>query len=269
MLLDKDLLRAKIFHGLKSRQLTYDTLSPRFLEISICESFGFLHVGDSAYYADGIKLDEGIQCSIKTRALNPQNLKIKLGRDFQSHPNKFLGPYHIKKHNKWTNGLEIVQRRQQLNFINDSVAPADEVGTATIEGFNSNIQQSYQKYNTHTSYEIISAHGYNYNFTSYIISLFWKKYESLNAHDLFWSREGIAVCGYAEFEGTRYKVCERINGNAKREATCFKEYKNLIKFDNQIHLQIPIPNIWEFNKDKILTEMLLIESPEPTDLSTL
>jgi hypothetical protein len=55
------------------------------------------------------------------------------------------------------------------------------------------------------------------------------------------------------------KVCERINGNAKREATCFKEYKNLTKYNCSANLSLPIPEPWEFNKENILTEINLKE----------
>jgi hypothetical protein len=69
MKINADLLRARIFHSLKSLPLQGDTLEPRLLEIIICEAFGAQHVGDSKYYADGI-LDHR-QISVKTRKMNP------------------------------------------------------------------------------------------------------------------------------------------------------------------------------------------------------
>ena len=51
MKIDPNLLRARIFHSLKSLPLQGDALEPRLLEIIICESFGAQHVGDSKYYA--------------------------------------------------------------------------------------------------------------------------------------------------------------------------------------------------------------------------
>ena len=76
--------QARIFWGLKSRTGDEDTLPPRFLEIAICEAFGYKHVGDGNFYADGILGDT--QMSIKTRQLKPIRPKIKQGKDFIRRP---------------------------------------------------------------------------------------------------------------------------------------------------------------------------------------
>lgn len=257
MELDIELLKAKIFHGLKSLQSKGDTLEPRYLEIAICESFGFDHVGDSSFYADGIKNDS--QLSVKTRMIHPDVLKTKIGRDFQTHPEKFLGPHQNVKQGKWTAGLEIVQRRQQLNLKNDSTANPDVVGKETLFGFFSNIQESSKKYNTLINYEVIGVHGYNKKLESYIVSLFWKEYEFLDHSKITWVREGNGVSGYIEINGILKKICERINGNAKREATCFKEYKDLTKYEYSTNIILPLPDPWKFDKVSILEEINLKE----------
>lgn len=255
--LDQALFKARIFHGLKSLQTTGDTLAPRFLEIAISEGFGFVHVGDGNFYADSIK--NNIQASIKTRMINPHILKTKQGRDFNTHPDKFLGPQVNQKHNRWTAGLEIVQRRQQLDFKNDSTASAEKVGVATIDGFIKNIKESYTKFNTNTSYEIVGVHGYDKTRTFYIVGLFWQEYVPLNANNIKWIREGNGVSGYIIEDKISKKVCERVNGNAKREATCYKEFKDLTKYENIVNIKLPIPDPWKFNKDEILTEIDLKE----------
>lgn len=255
--LDIDLLKAKIFHGLKSLQSVGDTLEYRYLEVTICESFGFLHVGDSAYYADGIK--DSNQLSVKTRMINPHFLKTKEGRDFQSNPEKFLGPQINQKQNKWTNGLEIVQRRQKLNLKNDVTAKPDVVGKETLDGFLLNINQSSEKYKTSNTYEVIGVHGYDKTKKYYIVSLFWKQYEFLDHTKIKWVREGYGVSGYIDVDGTLKKVCERINGNAKREATCFKEYKDLTKYVLSANIKLPLPDPWKFDKKSILEEIFLKE----------
>lgn len=258
LILDQDLLRAKLFHGLKSLESKGDSLQPRFLEISICESFGFRHVGDSAFYADGVTASE--QLSIKTRMINPHILKTKESRDFQSHPEYFIGPNVNQKQNKWTNGLEIVQRRQQLDLKNDSTADAKTVGKETLKGFISNIAESTKKYQTSKTYEVVSVHGYNRTSGFYLMSLFWKEYDPLDASKISWVREGNSVAGYLDDNGINKKICERINGNAKREATCFKEYKDLTKYQHSAQVRVPIPDLWSFDKDKILAEIALLES---------
>lgn len=253
MNLDKNLFRAKIYHGLKSIYGSDDTLTPRYLEIAICNSFGFAHVGDSAFYADGIC--DQIQMSIKTRMISPHRPKTKPGRDFQSDPLKFLGPQHNAKQDKWTGGLEIVQRRQQLDFKNDMLASAARIGRASLKGFDDNVKQSHARYNTTTSYEVIGVHGYDCTGKYYLISLFWQSYCSLDTRQIQWVREGSGVAGYTEVDSVAYKVCERINGNAKREATCFKEYKDLTKFTNSFSTKLPLPEPWQFQPEQILEEI--------------
>lgn len=255
--LDSDLLKAKIFHGLKSIQLPGDTLEPRYLEVAICESFNFQHVGDSAFYADGISGQD--QLSVKTRMINPNQLKRKDGRDFQTHPEKFLGPQFTQKHNKWTNGLEVVQRRQKLNLKNDSTAKPEIVGKETLSGFMSNIVESSDKYDTPNTFEVIGVHGYDKTNNFYIVSLFWKEYEFLDASKIKWVREGYGVSGYIDVSGVMKKICERVNGNAKREATCFKEYKDLTKYQCSANIKLPIPDPWKFDKKSILEEITLKE----------
>lgn len=250
---DQDLFKAKVFHGLKSLLSTGDTLPPRFLEIAVCDAFGFTHVGDSTFYADGVKDD--MQMSIKTRMINPNALKIKEGRDFQTDPLRFLGPHQNVKQSKWTAGLEIVQRRQKLDFENDSTENPKNIGISTLAGFESNIKESHDKFNTTTSYEVIVAHGYNRTNTSYIVSLFWQEYQPLDASKITWVREGLSVAGYAVIDKVPKKICERINGNANREATCFKEYKDLTKYTLSAHISLPIPKPWKFDKTSILEEI--------------
>lgn len=261
---DQDLFKAKLFHSLKSLHFNGDTLPPRLLEILICETFGLKHVGDSTFYADGIL--NTTQASIKTRMINPHVLKTKLGRDFQSHPSVFLGPHQNVKQDKWTAGLEIVQRRQQLDFKNDSTVASSKVGIATLTGFDNNIKESYKKFDTSESYEIIAVHGYNRTNSAYIVSLFWKEHEALDASKITWTREGYGVSGYSVIDGVPKKVCERVNGNAKREATCFKEYKDLTKYTCSAHIKLPLPDPWEFDKDNILAEIKLKEDNNSSSL---
>jgi len=254
---DDRLFKARIYHGLKSIFNSGDTLPPRLLEFAICESFGINHTGDAKDFADGY-LGE-IQVSVKTRQLSPHVLKTKMGRDFQTDPAMFLGPHQNVKQNKWTAGLEIVQRRQQLDFKNDSTESAVNVGLATLKGFQDNINESHNKYRTNTSYEVIVAHGYNHTLSSYIVSVFWQQYQPIDPAVITWVREGACVAGYADIDGAAQKVCERINGNAKRESTCFKEYKNLTKYKHSANICLPLPEPWKFDKDTILAEINLKE----------
>lgn len=258
LICDKNHLIARIYHGLKSLFNDEDTLPPRYLEYSLCKSFGLDHVGDGNFYADGIKDD--VQVSIKTRMISPTVLKTQQGRDFQTHPSKFLGAHQNVKHNRWTAGLELVQRRQALDF-DDTIAPPDKVGVETVSKFLSNIVESYGRYKTKKSYELIVVHGYNRKKSSYLLSLFWQEYKPLDPSIICWFRESNSVSGYITVDSIPYKICERINGNAKREATCFKEYKDPTTYENTLSIEVPIPEPWIFDQAQILTEIENLKGP--------
>ena len=248
--------QARIFWGLKSRTGDEDTLPPRFLEIAICEAFGYKHVGDGNFYADGILGDT--QMSIKTRQLKPIRPKIKQGKDFHSDPGKFLGPIHNAKQDKWTYGLEIVQRRQGLDF-DDVNEPAEKIGLATLDGFLRNVTESHNKYSTKFSQEVISVHGWDHTGMYYLLSLYWKEYQHFDLNRISWCKEGNGVSGYITENGINYKLVERVNGNSKREGTCFKEYKNVLNWTNTAKIKIPKPESWQFNQAAILAEIDLKE----------
>lgn len=248
-----DYFKAKIWHGLKMLHSTSDKLEARYLEIAVCEAFGFEHKGDSNYYADGIDTKNQIQISVKTRGLDPHTRKRKPSRDFQKDPEYFLGPHQNKKHDRWTNGIEIVQRRQALPF-NDTIASPEEVGSATISLFCDVIQESYRVYKTNKTYEVIVIHGYNPNNTRYLVNVYYAEYKSLDPNILIFKREGYGVAGYINDSGKLLKVMDRVNGNSKREATCFKEYKNLLN-SKVISIEIPIPQPHQFNINECLKEI--------------
>lgn len=257
MKLDLDLLKARIFHGLKNLLYANDTLDPRQLEIIICEAFNLDHVGDHILYADGIR--DSTQISVKTRKLTPRILVRNPSKDFQSHPKLFLGPQQNVKQNIWTAGLEIVQRRQQLDFKNDRTEAPEKIGISTLLGFQNNINESYKKFKTNITYEVIAVHGYNKNKSSYIVSLFWQQYVPLDINKIIWVREGDSVAGYSNNNGISMKICQRVNGNAKREATCFKEYKDVTKYTYSANIKVPIPELWVFNKEATLAEINQLE----------
>jgi hypothetical protein len=261
--IDQNQLTARVYHGLKSLLNTGDTLPPRYLEFIICQSFGLDHVGDGNFYADGVK--GNIQASIKTRMLNPDVLKTKSGRDFQTHPDKFLGPKQNKKHNKWTAGEEFIQRRQEID--NEATSSERRIGILTLRNFRKNIHESYKRYNTNTSYEIIVIHGYNSNYSRYLVSVFWQKYQTPTTKDLTWSKEKGDVVAHMTIDGVPQKIIHRVRGGAPRESTCFKEYKNPTKYKHSVNIEVPIPEAWNFNQDKILTEINNLK--EQTDVPTL
>lgn len=251
---NKNRLTTKLWHGLKSLFNTGDALPPRFLEYAICDAFGLEHKGDSNYYADGVDSANHLQVSVKTRTINPDVLKRKTSRDFQTHPEKFLGPQVNKKHDRWTNGVEVVQRRQALPF-DDVAATPEEVGRATIDGFNDVIKESYRVYNTNTTYEVVVIHGYNPEHNRYLANVYWDEYKPLNPDELTFCREKYGVSGYIDKNGRLMKVMDRVTGNSKREGTCFKEYKNLLEYTNVEYINIPLPSPWKYDEAQCLQEI--------------
>lgn len=249
---NEPLLSALIYHNLKTRNSDLDTVQPRTLEKIIADGFGLRHTGDESYYADGVL--NNIQVSTKTRRFDPTILKRNSSRDFITNPEKFLGPKYIPKYDIWENGVQIVQRRQALPF-DDISASAEEVGKASLEGFYSNVQESYNRYNTDTSYEVVAVHGFSINPNYYILRLFWQPYVYLDNASIEWVREKNKVVGYQNIDNKRYKIAERINGNANREATCFIEYKNLLSYEKSAIIKTPIPKMHDFELNTTLEEI--------------
>jgi hypothetical protein len=246
---DNDLFKARIYHGLKSLLTDGDTLPPRYLEFAICNAFGLKHVGDGNFYADGVDLTARVQVSVKTRTLNPNLLKRNDGRDFSTHPDKFLGPQQNKKQGKCWAGLEFVQRRQKIN--NEAGSEARRIGLLTLRGFRQNIEESKKKFHTNKTYEVLLIHGYNWQQDRYMINIFWQELALPKTKTIIWKHESNGVSGYVD----QQIVMHRVRDGAPRESTCFKEYKNPAKYKHSVSMLVPIPKQWPFNQVKILTEL--------------
>ena len=200
---------------------------------------------------DGADADENASLKLLNLLKPLKNTKKK---DFQNDPKKYLGPQYNKKQKKWWGGVEIVQRRQKLDF-DDTTAEPSAIGIATLAGFQSNIEQSYKRYNTKETFEIVCVHGYDHTKKSYIMSVFWQEYQLLDPTKITWAKESGNVKGYSAVDETLHIIAERIKGNSSREGTCFKEYKDLTKYTNSISIKLPIPEQWEFDQARILHEI--------------
>lgn len=248
---DQDLFEAQIFHGLKSLLTDGDTLPPRYLEFSVCKAFGLKHVGAGNFYADGV--NSTTQLSIKTRIFKPDVLKTKSGRDFNTHPDKFLGARQNKKQGKTWAGVEFVQRRQEIN--NEPGSTARRIGLLTLRGFRQNIAESRRKFHTTNTFEALLIHGYNWQQNRYMVNVYWQEQSLPKIKDITWEHEVGGVNGYVTIDGKSQIVMHRVRGGASREATCFKEYKDPTKYSYSVSISVPIPESWPFDKEKILTEL--------------
>lgn len=244
---DTSLLEAYIFHGLKSLLTSGDTLPPRYLEMVVCSAFNLNHVGDGNFYADGVNSD--IQASIKTRMLNPDILKTKVGRDFSTHPEKFLGIRQNKKQGIQWGGLEFVQRRQEI--ANEQTLSPTQIGRRTLVGFLKNIKESRIKFKVNKTYEILVAHGYNWKNNQYLVNVYWQELSVPNLKTVTWTQNSNGVDGLVNNE----IVMHRVRGGAKREATCFKEYKDPTKYKHSASISVPIPERWPFDLTNIQAEI--------------
>jgi hypothetical protein len=251
MNLDQNLFEARIFHGLKSLLTEGDTLPPRYLEFAVCEAFGLKHVGDGNFYADGVGTD--CQASVKTRMLKPDILKTKLGRDFKTHPEKFLGPRQNKKQNKWWAGVEFVQRRQKVD--DEPASSARRIGLLTLRGFRQNIAESKKKFRVNKTYEVLLVHGYNWQRNRYIVNLYWQELLLPKTKNIVWKKETGGVDGYVNVSDGSQIVMHRVRDGASREATCFKEYKDPTKYKHSVSISVPIPEQWPFDQEAILAEL--------------
>jgi hypothetical protein len=250
---DIEHLVTRINHGLKSLLAEKDTLPPRYLEMVVCESFGLKHVGDGNYYADGV--DATSQVSVKTRMLNPDILKrTNSGRDFTTHPDKFLGPRQNKTQGKWWAGLEFVQRRQTIN--NEDKSSERRIGILTLRGFRENIAESKRKFQTSKTYEVLLVHGYNYKYDRYLVNVHWQELALPKSKDITWVRDGGNINGLVNINDKQQIVMHRVRGGAPREATCFKEYKDPTKYKNSLSIAVSIPDPWPFDKNAILKEIV-------------
>lgn len=250
---DHDHFRARAYFFLKSLPERGMQLEPKIIERITCESFGLEIKGGANRWADGV--NDSIQASVKSRYFSP-----KRNSDFQTHPREFLSIQHNSRQDTRTAGIELIQRRQQLD---ENCSPAD-IGHQTINLFIDNIHQSAVLYRVDTSYEIIVAHGFKHNKNTYMLSVFYQEYEALDPSQLIWERDGDGVAGYELVDlgsgPVRVKKCRRIDGNAKRCATNFIEYKDPIKYKYSEHLQIPVPDIWEFDRKQMLSEIYRMEN---------
>jgi hypothetical protein len=251
MNLNTDQLTARIFHGLKSLLTDGDTLPPRYLEFAVCDAFGLRHVGDGNFYADGV--DATAQVSVKTRMLNPDSLKTQAGRDFSTHPEKFLGPRQNKKQGIWWAGVEFVQRRQKIN--NEPGSTARRVGLLTLRGFRQNIAESKKKFGTNKTYEMLLIHGYNWQRNRYMVNVYWQELCLPATKDITWKHDAGGVNGCVDVDGVSQIVMHRVRGGAPREATCFKEYKDPTKYQHSASISVPIPDRWPFDQETILAEL--------------
>ena len=135
-----DILKTKVYYALKT-----NSLSSENWEQIICDSLGAIWIEGDKYLADGILKENNL--NIKTIHFHPQIRTTKPSRDFIHNPEHY-DPV-----------LELVQRRVGLPHLNDMIEDPYVIGKATIENFKRFERESFEKFNTTKTLDVIIRHG--------------------------------------------------------------------------------------------------------------
>ena len=245
-MIDHAELKARVYFGLKTNSLT-----PIGWEQVICHAMGATWVDGDKYLADGI-LENHI-LNIKTRKKDPTDFKRKENQDFLSDPARYKPHYQ-----------EFTQRRTNLPVtLDEQLNTPEEIGAATLQGFEDFVQESYDKFpGTNNVLDVIVRHGINRTHTHFLVDIDIFNHHFYNPTELEWcevlggndSRQRgkrIAIDGYKD----GVHVVRRNGSNSGIEQTCYKIYKDLTTCDINHTVSIPLPKKIEFNREEILKEI--------------
>lgn len=252
-MIDKNELKARVYHSLKTNSLSAETW-----EQIICESMKAKWILGDKYLADGILSNHIL--NIKTLGFNPSIKKRVENRDFLSHPEKEFDP---------TNQM-MIQRRTNLPVdLDEQTSTPKEIGTATLEGFKDFVQESYDKFNgTNNILDVVVRHGIDRTQTRHLVDVDIFNHHFYNADKLEWievlgggkSRQAgkrVAIEGYTK-DG---KLVARRNGsNSGLYQTNYLIYKDLTKSKNNYTVSVPLPTSIQFNLNQVLAEIEALEN---------
>jgi len=246
MMLDTDELKARVYFGLKT-----NSLSAENWEEVICHAMGATWVEGDKYLADGI-LGNNI-LNIKTLGFKPTILKTKENRDFLSDPKKFSPDSQM-----------MIQRRTNLPVeLDEQTSTPEQIGTATLKGFEDFVQESYDKFlGTNNVLDVIVRHGVDRTQKRYIVDVDVFDHHFYDPKDLEWrevlgggkSRQAgkrVAVEGYSNG-----KIVARRNGsNSGLYQTNYLIYKDLTTSEHNYTISVPLPSLLDFDKNILLNEI--------------
>ena len=247
-MIDKDELRARVYFGLKS-----NSLSAENWEQVICEAMGACWVEGDKYLADGV-LGKDI-LNIKTLGFKPTILKTKENRDFLSHPKKFSPESQM-----------MIQRRTNLPVdLDEQTSTPEQIGAATLKGFEDFVQESHVKFETDGVLDVIVRHGVDHSQSNYIVDAYVARHHFYDPKAVKWteviggskSRQAgkrVAVEGYVNDQ----IVARRNGSNSGLYQTNYLIYKDLTKIKDRYTISVPLPKALEFDRDSILQEIAKI-----------
>lgn len=245
-MIDINELKAQVYFGLKN-----NSLSAENWEEVICAAMGATWVAGDKYLADGV-LDNCI-LNIKTLKQKPDILKTKENRDFLSDPS-FFNP----------ESQMMIQRRTNLPVdIDEQLNTPEEIGTATLRGFESFVEESFAKFpGTDKVLDVVVRHGVDKTQTRYLVDVDIFEHTFYDPATLEWkevlagsaSRQAgkrVAVEGFKDG-----KLVARRNGsNSGVYQTNYLIYKDLTVSKNNFTISIPIPKQVPYNKESLLEEI--------------
>lgn len=247
-MLDTDELKARVYFGLKA-----NSLSAENWEQVICQAMNAKWIEGDKYLADGILGNDIL--NIKTLSFKPDILKTKENRDFLSDPERFSPESQM-----------MIQRRTNLPVdLDDQTSTPEQIGRATLKGFEDFVQESHDKFNTNGTLDVIVRHGVDRTQTKYLVdvdifphhfydpdSLTWK--EIIGGSKSKQAGKRVAVEG---FDGDR--LVARRNGSNSRLSTCYLIYKDLTKSEQNYTISVPLPAPLTFDRQSILAEIAKLD----------
>lgn len=245
-MIDIDELKARVYFGLQT-----NSLSAENWEEVICHAMSAIWIKGDKYLADGILGNDIL--NIKTLGFNPTILKTKENRDFLSDPEKFSPDSQM-----------MIQRRTNLPVeLDEQTSTPEEIGNATLKGFENFVQESYDKFSgTNNVLDVIVRHGVDSTQKYYLVDVDIFDHHFYDSKDLEWcevlgggkSRQAgkrVAVEGYVNG-----KIVARRNGsNSGLYQTNYLIYKDLTKSENNYTISVPLPAPLRFDKESILKEI--------------
>lgn len=250
-MIDTEMLKAQVYFGLKN-----NSLSPVYWEKIMCASMDATWVAGDKYLADGV-LDNHI-LNIKTLKMNPKILKTQENRDFLSHPDKFNPTSQM-----------MIQRRTNLPvYVDEQTSTPDEIGAATLQGFEDFVQESFDKFSgTDSVLDVVVRHGIDRTEKRYLVDvdIFYHRFfvpteldwvEVLGGNKSKQKGKRVAVEGYLD----KKLVARRNGSNSGVYQTNYLIYKDLTRSEHNFTISVPIPRPLEFDKERILQEIEMMDA---------
>ena len=238
-----DILKTKVYYALKT-----NSLSSENWEQIICDSLGAIWIEGDKYLADGILKENNL--NIKTIHFHPQIRTTKPSRDFIHNPEHY-DPV-----------LELVQRRVGLPHLNDMIEDPYVIGKATIENFKRFERESFEKFNTTKTLDVIIRHGIDRTEKNYLVDVFVEDHIHPDADELDWIENLHGV--KSKYKGRQSvigvknnkKIIARNSSGTGRQQNCYLIFRDIRRIEHRETIKLPIPERLNYEHNKLLEEIL-------------